>query len=211
VTRPDRPPVRARSGRRPLPPLLFLLVLAVIAGAVWWNVFRDDAKDSAAAAAACETAQQAAPSLDPKTVSVRVLNATDQAGLAQKVADNLKQRGFVVDEVANDSSEREVTGVGEIRHGPRGNETAAYLAVYLPNGGDYLDTRATAQVDFVLGPEFAFPDSLASPEAVAAALTSGASAEAACGSETPASSSATSSAPSGSSAASPSAAGSAAP
>jgi hypothetical protein len=204
--------VRARSGRRPLPPLLFLLVLAVIAGAVWFNVFREDAKDNAAAAAACETAQQAAPSLDPKTVSVRVLNATDQAGLASKVADSLKQRGFVVDEVANDSSERQVTGVGEIRHGPRGNEAAAYVAVYLPNGGDYLDTRATAQVDFVLGPEFVFPDSLASPEAVAAALTSGASAQAACGSEAPASSSAGSSAPpASSSAASPTAAGSAAP
>ena len=214
MTRPDRPPVRARSGRRPLPPLLFLLVLAVIAGAVWWNVFREDSKDAAAAAAACETAQQAAPSLDPKTVSLRVLNATDQAGLAQKVADTLKQSGFVIDEVANDSSEREVTGVGEIRHGPRGNDAAAYVAVYLPNSGDYLDTRATAQVDFVLGPEFVFPDSLASPEAVAAALTSGANAQAACGSEAPASSS--SGVPAGSSAAtssavSPSASGSAAP
>ena len=29
--RPDRPTVRARSGRRPLPPLAFLLVLAVAA------------------------------------------------------------------------------------------------------------------------------------------------------------------------------------
>jgi hypothetical protein len=199
--------VRARSGRRPLPPLLFLLVLAIAAGAVWWNVFRDDAKDDAAAAAACETAQQAPPSLDPKTVSVRVLNATDQAGLAQKVAEQLQQRGFVVDEIANDSSEREVTGVGEVRHGPRGNEAAAYLGVYLPNSGDYLDTRATAQVDFVLGPEFVFPDSLASPEAVAAALTGGASAAAACGSEAPASSSA----PSGWAPATTTAADSAAP
>jgi hypothetical protein len=199
--------VRARSGRRPLPPLLFLLVLAIAAGAGWWNVFRDDAKDNAAAAAACETAQQAPPSLDPKTVSVRVLNATDQAGLAQKVAEQLQQRGFVVDEIANDSSEREVTGVGEVRHGPRGNEAAAYLGVYLPNSGDYLDTRATAQVDFVLGPEFVFPDSLARPEAVAAALTGGASAAAACGSEAPASSSA----PSGSAPATTTAADSAAP
>jgi hypothetical protein len=207
VTRPDRPPVRARSGRRPLPPLIFLALLAVVAGAVWWNVFREEAKDTAAEAAACETAQQAPASLDPKTVSVRVLNATDQAGLAQKVADELTRRGFVVAEVANDASEREVTGVGELRYGPRGNEAASYISVYLPDGGDYLDTRATAQVDFVLGPEFVFPDSLASPGAVAAALTGGASAAAACGSEAPASSSA----PSGSPAATTTAAGSAAP
>jgi hypothetical protein len=180
--------VRARSGRRPLPPLIFLAVLAVVASVVWWNVFRQDAAESADQAAACETAQKAPPSLDPKTVSVRVLNATDQAGLAQRVADELKQRGFTVAEVANDPSEREVTGVGEIRHGPRGADAAAFLRAFLPHGRDYLDTRATAQVDFVLGPEFHFPDSLASAEAVAAALKRGASAGATCSSEAPASS-----------------------
>jgi hypothetical protein len=190
VTRTDRPPVRARSGRRPLPPLIFLLVLAIAAGAVWWNVFSNDAAESADQAAACETAQEAPPSLDPKTLSVRVLNATDQAGLAQRVAAELQNRGFVVEEIANDSSEREVTGVGEIRYGPRGGDAAAFLGVFLPDGGEYLDTRATAQVDFVLGPDFRFPDSLATPEAVAAALTPGASAAAACASEAPASTSA---------------------
>jgi hypothetical protein len=205
--------VRARSGRRPLPPLLFLLVLAIIAGAVWWNVFRDDAAKSASQEAACVSAEKAPPSLDPKTVSVRVLNATDQAGLAQKVADELKKRGFSVAEVANDPTERKVTGVGEIRHGPRGAEAAAYLGVFLPSGGDFVDTRATAQVDFVLGPDFVFPDSLAGPEAVAAALTSGANASSVCGTPAPASPTAVkgSAAPSGSPAASSSAPASSSP
>lgn len=198
--------MRARSGRRPLPPVIFLAVLAVVAGAVWFNIFRHDAAESASQAAACSSAQKAPPSLDPKTVSVRVLNATDQAGLAQKVADELQKRGFVVEEVANDPSERKVTGVGEIRHGPRGAEAAAFLSVFLPHGTDYVDTRATAQVDFVLGPEFRFPESLASPEAVAAALTPGARAAAVCTSEAPASSSASAGAPSGSPAATSSAA-----
>jgi LytR cell envelope-related transcriptional attenuator len=204
VTRPDRPPVRARSGRRPLPPLLFLLVLAIIAGAVWWNVFRDESAKSASQAAACVSAQKAPPSLDPKTVSIRVLNATDEAGLAQKVADELKKRGFTIAEVANDPTERKVTGVGEIRHGARGAEAAAFLGVLLPSGGDYLDTRATAQVDFVLGPDFVFPDSLAGPEAVAAALTSAAGASSVCGTPAPASPTAVvgSTAPSGSAASS---------
>jgi hypothetical protein len=191
--------------------LIFLVLLAAVAGAVWWNVFRQEARDTAADTAACETAQQAPASLDPKTVSVRVLNATDQAGLAQRVADELTRRGFVVEEVANDSSEREVTGVGEVRHGPRGNEAASYVGVYLPNGDDYLDTRATAQVDFVLGPEFVFPDSLATPEAVAAALTAGASVPAGCGTTTPASSSVPATSSAASSAATSSAADSAAP
>jgi hypothetical protein len=176
----DRPAVRPRSGRRPIPPLIFLLVLALAALAVWWNVLQDEQDRDAAQAAACTTAAAAPPSLDPSTLSVRVFNATDTAGLAQQVAADLQGRGFVVDEVANDPTSREVTGVGEIRHGPRGNDAAAYLGLFMQGAGDFLDTRATAQVDLVLGPEFAFPDSLSSPEELAAALSTVSSAAAAC-------------------------------
>ena len=173
----DRSTVRPRSGRRPIPPLVFLLVLALAALVVWWNVFDTEGELQAEEAEACASASAAPPSLDPTTVSLRVLNATDTAGLAQTVAASLQERGFVVDEVANDPTEREVTGVGELRHGPRGNEAAAYVALHLPGAGDFLDTRATATVDFVIGPDFA---GLAPPEEVQAALAAGASAAAAC-------------------------------
>ena len=177
MTRTDRPPVRARSGRRPIPPLIFLLVLALAAAAVWWNVFREEQAQTAQEKEDCAAAAEAPPSLDPSTVNVRVLNATDTAGLAQTVAGELQGRGFVVDEVANDPTDREVTGVGEVRHGPRGNDAARYVAVFLPGAGDFLDTRATAQVDLVIGPEF---QALATPDQVAAALSPAASASAAC-------------------------------
>jgi hypothetical protein len=156
--RTDRPPVRARSGRRPLPPLIFLLVLALVTLGVWWNVLRQDDARSAHRAAACASAKAAPPSLDPKTVSVRVLNATDRSGVATRVAAELKSRGFG----------HKVTGVGEIRHGPRGKDQAAYLGAYLPGAGDLQDTRATLQVDLVIGPEYT---KLATPEQVAAALS----------------------------------------
>ncbi len=175
-----RPPVRARSGRRPIPPLIFLLVLALGAAAVWWNVIQKDSARKAEEAQACATAQQAPPSLDPTTLSVRVLNATDRAGLAQQVAADLQGRGFTVAEIGNDDTDREVTGPGEVRHGPRGADAAAYVALLLPGAGDYPDTRATAQVDLVLGPEFEFPAGLATPEQVAAALATATSAAAAC-------------------------------
>src|SRR3954447_4573194 len=178
--RTERPPVRPRSGRRPLPPLIFLLVLALAALGVWWNVLRQESQREDAQAAACTSASKAAPSLDPTTVNVRVLNATDQQGVAGQVAGALQQRGFVVDEVANDSSGRQVTGVGEIRHGPRGADPAAYVSLYLPGAGDYTDTRATEVVDLVIGPGFTFPDSLAAPEDVAASVTSAASVQASC-------------------------------
>jgi hypothetical protein len=167
--RTDRPPVRPRSGRRPWPPLIFLAVLALAAGAVWWNVLRAERAEEAREAAACESAENEAPptDLDPASVTLRVLNATDTAGLAQTVATALQERGFVIGEVANDSSGREVTGVGELRHGPRGDDAARYVRVYVPDAGDYPDTRADATVDVVVGPEFT---TLASAEEVAAAL-----------------------------------------
>ncbi|RBY83549.1 LytR family transcriptional regulator [Geodermatophilus sp. TF02-6] len=176
----DRPAVRPRSGRRPIPPLIFLLVLALAALAVWWNVLQDEQRHDAAQEAACTTASAAPPSLDPSTLSVRVFNATDTAGLAQTVAAELQNRGFVVEEIANDPTDRDVTGVGEIRHGPRGNAAAAYLGLFVRGAGDYLDTRATAQVDLAIGPDFVFPDSLSTPEQVSAALSTVSSAAAAC-------------------------------
>jgi LytR cell envelope-related transcriptional attenuator len=172
--------VRARSGRRPIPPLIFLLVLALAAAGVWWNVLQQDKEQKADQAEACASAQEAPPSLDPTTLSVRVLNATDRGGLAQQVAGELQRRGFTVAEIANDDTDREVTGPGEIRHGPRGSDVARYVALLLPGAGFYPDTRATAQVDLVLGPDFEWPASLATPEQVAAALSTATSAAAAC-------------------------------
>lgn len=168
--RTEHPPVRPRSGRRPLPPLIFLLVLALVSLAVWWNVLRTERQEAAEQAAACESVAEAAPptDLEPGDITLRVFNATDTAGLAQTVATALAERGFVIAEVANDPTEREVTGVGELRYGARGSEAARYMQVYLPGAGDYQDVRADARVDLVVGPEFT---TLASAEEVAAALT----------------------------------------
>jgi hypothetical protein len=175
--RTERPPVRPRSGRRPLPPLIFLLVLALAAAGVWWNVLRVEKQEAAEKEEACEVVEEAPAALDPATVNLRVFNATETSGLATTVAEAFRARGFVIDEVANDSSGREVTGVGELRHGPRGTEAAEFVELYIPGAGDFLDTRATAQVDVVVGPEFT---TLATPEEIAAALAPAESAAADC-------------------------------
>ena len=180
VLRTEGPPVRARGGRRPLPAIIFLLVLALVAVGVWWNVFRQDAERQADQDAACAEAEAAPQALDPATVSVRVFNASDQAGIAQSVADDLGARGFTIAEVANDNSGREVTGVGEVRHGVSGKSTAAFLALYLPGADLWQDVRSTQQVDLVLGPEFVIGQSLATDDAVDAALADADQAAAAC-------------------------------
>ncbi|HJX44991.1 MAG TPA: LytR C-terminal domain-containing protein [Geodermatophilus sp.] len=176
-TTTDSPPARPRRDRRPVGPLVFLLVLALAALGVWWKVLADEGARAEADEAACATAAEAPPSLDPSTVSIRVFNATDRAGLANEVAAALQQRGFVVDEIANDPSDREVTGTGEVRHGPRGGDAARFVALFLPGAGSFQDTRADARVDLVVGPDFT---ELATPEQVAATLSPIASAEAAC-------------------------------
>lgn len=165
--RTERPPVRPRSGRRPLPPLIFLLVLAIAALATWWYVLRQEKQQVAQEEQACQSAEAAPPSLDPGTVHLRVLNATDTAGLATTVGASLTERGFVVDEIGNDDSGRTVTGVGEIRYGPAGKETASFVHVYVPDAGDFQDIRADQTVDVVIGPDFS---TLATPEEVTAAL-----------------------------------------
>jgi hypothetical protein len=167
----------ANRHRRPLPALIFLLVLALAALAVWWNVLSDENARDQAQAAACSSASAAPSALDPATVTLRVLNASDVAGRAGEVATTLQSRGFVVEEIANDGSGLEVTGVGELRFGPRGASTADFMGLYLPGATDRPDTRATAVVDVVLGPDFA---GLAGQEQVDAALAPIEDVEAAC-------------------------------
>jgi hypothetical protein len=169
--------VRPRSGRRPLPPLIFLLVLAVAAVAVWWYVIRQEEQHVAAKHAACSTVAAAPPSLDPASVTLRVYNATDKAGLATTVANALKDRGFTVGEIANDTSGRQVTGVGELRHGSLGKDKADYVRLFMPGAGDYPDTRADDTVDVVIGPDFT---TLATPDEVSKALAPAAAAAATC-------------------------------
>ena len=172
----ERRPAGSRR-RRPLPALTLLLVLALVAVGVWWNVLSKDRAREEAQAAACSLASAAPAELDPSTVTLRVYNASNQAGLAGEVATTLQSRGFVVQEVANDPAGIQVTGVGELRFGKLGQEAADYLRLYLPGATDREDTRATDVVDVVLGPDFT---ALATEDQVAAALSPIASAESVC-------------------------------
>lgn len=173
----ERRPARVRRNRRPLPAILFLLVLALAAGAVWWNVLGDERTRNEAAAAACSSAENVPIALDPTTVVLRVYNASDIPGAANTVRADLQARGFTIEEFANDPTENEVTGVGELRFGNRGEEIARFMELYLPGAADRQDDRATELVDLVIGPEFA---GLAPNDAVAAALAPAESAPAAC-------------------------------
>ncbi|MDQ3732885.1 MAG: LytR C-terminal domain-containing protein [Actinomycetota bacterium] len=169
ATRPAQaaPPVRRRvTSRRPIPPLIFLVVLAVIALGVWFKVLQSDQARSSAETDTCPTPPPVT-AMDPATIRIRVLNATETSGLAALVTAEFVGRGFPVTETGNDRSGRTVLGVGELRHGARGAEKAAFVALFVPGVTLVRDTRSDDLIDIALGPEYV---SLATPEAVAIAL-----------------------------------------
>lgn len=154
------------SSRRPIPPLIFLVILFVVAAGVWVKVLSDDEARETSSAEECAPPPTVS-AMDPATVQARVLNATDIGGLGAQAQADLTGRGFVIIATENDRSGRTVTGVGELRHGARGAEQAAYLALYLPNIVLVQDSRADALLDVALGPDYT---GLAPTEAVDTAL-----------------------------------------
>lgn len=164
---PSQPPLRRRvSSRRPIPPLIFIVVLAVIALGVWFKVLQTDQARPSSDADACP-APPTVTAMDPATVRVRVLNGTDTAGLAAQVTAEFVGRGFAVTETANDRSGREVLGLGELRYGRRGAEQAAFVALFVPGITLVRDTRSDDLIDVALGPEYI---GLATTEAIAIAI-----------------------------------------
>lgn len=173
----DTPSGRTRRTRRPLPALIFLLVLAIAALGVWWQVLRQDDQLQNAQAATCSTASAAPRSFEPSSVPINVLNASQLVGKANEVATTMKSRGFPVGRSDNDRSGAAVKGVGEVRYGPGGRQLARFVALYLPGATFNEDTRADKSVDLVIGPDF---KGLATQEEVTSRLAQAASASAAC-------------------------------
>lgn len=166
-TRAAAPPVRRRiSSRRPLPPLIFIVILAVIALGVWFKVLQTDQARPSSDEEACP-APPTVTAMDPATVRLRVFNATATAGLAAQATAEFVGRGFPITETGNDRTGREVLGVGELRYGARGAEQAAFVALFVPGITLVRDTRSDDLIDIALGPEYT---TLASPEAVAVAI-----------------------------------------
>jgi len=155
--------------------LIFLLVLALFALGVWWKVLQRDEERLAAVPDPCAVLSAPAVSADPAAIQIRVYNASDIEGLAAQVRTELVGRGLQVTEIANDPTDRDVQGVGEIRFGPRGRSQAALVAANFPGLLSVLDIRSNAVVDVALGPGYA---GMVPPEQVPAALASAQSAAA---------------------------------
>jgi hypothetical protein len=87
-------------------------------------------------------------------VKVNVYNATDQRGLASRVAAELKRRGFHVGTVDNDPLKRQVTGAAEVRSSTAGAGAARTVSAQVGTVVAVPDQRTNASVDLVLGAAF---------------------------------------------------------
>ncbi len=166
------PPPRARSARRPLPALAFLLALTVLTAIVWWRVLH---RDNAGSTPVHSTTTSQAPTCTPKgkavtlpkprAVTVTVLNGAGRDHLAATVQSALQARGFATPVQPSDAPSN-ITGVAQIQYGPAGKAGATVLSFYLPGSKLTQISRADASVTLVLGPSYS---TLASNAAVAAA------------------------------------------
>jgi hypothetical protein len=90
--------------------------------------------------------------LKTEEVAVRVLNGTDQDGLASTTLEDLVGRGFVGLGATNWS--QTYPNTARIMFGETGVQKAYTLALQFPEAEMVLDTRTNATVDVVLGAKF---------------------------------------------------------
>lgn len=87
----------------------------------------------------------------PGDVPVQVLNASDRAGLANQIADTLKQLGFGVGETGN-AAQRTAQTI--IRYSPDREAAAKLLAGSVPSATTVPDPGSTGVLQLVLGRSF---------------------------------------------------------
>lgn len=141
---------RHRRNRRTA--IILVVLVLVLAGAFYYAASYFN-RPSTPSASDCPTGDVTAAlgELKPNQITVNVYNATTRAGLAAETAKEVKARGYVIGQVANDPQKKKIDGVGELRFGPNG-KPGANIAVTLIDGVVPLqDTRSDAAVDLVLG------------------------------------------------------------
>ncbi len=133
------------------------LVLMAVVTVTWAIVADDQGKSVGANARNCpEGAVPAATAVpEPKTVTIRVYNSTDQSGLAGTTASQLKTRGFKINKVGDDPLHQVVHATAQLRYGPKAVGSAHLLKAYLLGAEPAFDIKRTdAVVDVVLGTAF---------------------------------------------------------
>lgn len=134
--------------------IIVIAVLAVIAAVTSWMAIVNDSQTAEA-----ETCPPGAIPVDielaeEENVSVLVLNATDNSGLADQAAAQLTDYGFEVLETDN-SDKEEMQAPVEIHYGPKAVADAHLLRSYFAESVHLFDIEnENEHVEIILGPGF---------------------------------------------------------
>lgn len=149
---------RRPGGRRPIPPLIFLIVLAVLAVGVWWQVIRKDENASAQKSAPCTltaSEQQLAELNNMASIQVHVLNGSSKTGLAASIQAELTGRGFTVLDIGN-ANGAGYTSAGTIEYGTGSEFQASVLAAHFPDFAvDRSNHITDGSIHLIAGQEYA--------------------------------------------------------
>lgn len=148
------------TARRPLPALVFLLVLSVLTGIVWWRVLHRPTASSTtaptpsitAAPLTCTPGGKAIRLPAPKTVLVVVLNGANRDQLATQVTAQLKARGFRTGKP--DDAPSTLSGIAEIQFSTASRAAATLLSYYIPGSRLVASSPAGSPLTLVLGTGF---------------------------------------------------------
>ena len=132
-----------------------LLTTLFLFGAFWWawSYIRDDGEAPPATSQPTTDVGQCGDN-DPRTVTLNVYNASSRSGLAGTVADELRDRGFTIGEVANDPLGASFSAPAQVRYGEPGRQQAAMLRGIVEDEQVVRDERTTTDLDLVLGPNY---------------------------------------------------------
>lgn len=159
----ERPAMRRRTSSRPtwllavLIPVVALVIIGVGFGIVTLMRSQGSAEPAASTIASpCPSVSASAiePLPDSTEVKVNVFNATYLKGLAASTSAELKNRGFIIKKVGNDPKKLPITGVAEIRFGPKTTQAAQLLQYYFPGAELINDGRRGTVIDIALGTGF---------------------------------------------------------
>lgn len=162
---------RSYRKRRPVPALIFIGVLGLVAMVVWVRAITtktdiDEALrctpppaqvDGLTFTTLTHTALDDTAPIPPDKVAVQVLNASQARGQGAITTEALRELGFTqIAEPGNDPSyaDQEAQCHGQLRFGDNGRSAARTLSLVVPCVELVKDTRADASVDLSIGSSF---------------------------------------------------------
>ncbi|GAB3007479.1 envelope integrity protein Cei [Amycolatopsis acidiphila] len=162
---------RGYRKHRPLPALIFIAVLGLVAMVVWVRAITTKADldevlrctppptpaEGLTFTSLTHTALDDTAPLPPDKVAAQVLNASQARGQGAITTETLRDLGFTqIAEPANDPSypQQQAKCHGQLRFGDNGRAAARTLSLVVPCVELVKDTRADASVDLSIGDAF---------------------------------------------------------